>query len=85
MRDLHLTDTEARVYNMLSRYEPDDVKLSVLFRAVARRWPQPTETPRTQQQRIGPHIARLNRKIAATKKRIVPGVSRRSYRITCIL
>lgn len=79
--DLHLTDTETRVYNKLSESAPDDVKFSVLFRAVARRWPQPGEAARQQQQRIGPHISRLNAKLFVSHQRIEPGVARHSYRI----
>ena len=84
MTDPHLSDTESRLYNVLSAALPKDVKVSVLFRCVARRWPQPTEEYRAQQQRIGPHISRINAKLQAKRQRIVPGVSRRSYRLARI-
>lgn len=82
-RGEHFTDVEDRLVNKLSE-TPKDVRFSVLFRAVAGRWPEPTEDHRRQQQRIGPHISRINAKLASRRQRIVPGVLRHTYRLTRI-
>ena len=59
----NLSDTQQKLFNKLSSRR--DVPISVLFRALTGRWPNENETMRHQQQRLGPHITRLNAKIAA--------------------
>lgn len=78
--EVHFSDRENKLYNMLSR-EARDVKMSVLFRAVAGRWPESTESMRMQQQRISPYISRMNKKLEPKRQRVTPGVCRNSYRL----
>lgn len=78
--EVHFSDRESKLYNMLSR-EARDVKMSVLFRAVAGRWPETTESMRVQQQRLGPYISRMNKKLVARRQLVAPGVHRHTYRL----
>ena len=80
--DLPMSDTEARLYNLLSTMR--DVTVSVLFRSVTRRWPGPALSTRRQQMRLGPNIHRLNVKLEREGVKIVPGQRRNSYRLTKI-
>jgi hypothetical protein len=77
---VHFSDREEKLYNMLSR-EPRDVKMSVLFRVIAGRWPESTESVRAQQQRLGPYISRMNKKLVARRQLVAPGVHRHTYRL----
>jgi hypothetical protein len=40
--------------------------------------------PEQIQNYLGPYITRLNRRLAAYKKRVVPGDRKRTYRLTTI-
>ena len=82
MADLHLSDAESRVLNKLEG--SGDVKISVLFRVLRGRWPEPTESPRWQQQQLGSLISRINKKIGAHGHSVVPGARRRTYRLSRI-
>lgn len=76
------SDLEQRLYNKL---RPNgDVAIPTIFRTIFARWPEPSITPRQQQQRISASLWRLNRKLAPHKLRVVPGVKRRSYRLSKI-
>jgi hypothetical protein len=77
--DLNLSDLQARVINKLR--ESGDVKISILFRLIKKRWPEPHESRRVQQQKIGATITRTNRKLEERSLKIVPGERRGTYRL----
>jgi hypothetical protein len=78
----HLSDLQTRVTNKL--HGAGDVKINVLFRLIKRRWPEPHESNRHQQQVIGATITRTNRKLRERGLRIAPGERRGTYRLTKI-
>ena len=85
----NLSDTQQKLFNKLSSRR--DVPISVLFRALTGRWPNENETMRHQQQRLGPHITRLNAKMLCDhgpdKKsylHVLPGEKRNTYRLYVI-
>ena len=78
----HLSDLQTRVINKLRAN--GDVKINVLFRLLKKRWPEPHESQRIQQQKIGMTITRTNRKLRERGLRITPGERRGTYRLTKI-
>lgn len=77
-----LWESERRLLDALRDARNDatpDVSVRRCFRALYERWPEDAMRPRTQQQRVGSSVARINRKIRGA--RIVPGVARRTYRL----
>ena len=82
MNDSLFSPMESRLVNKLM--ERGDIAISVLFRAIKKRWPVEEETNRIQQQHVGAVISRVNRKLRIKKLKIVPGESRTSYRIVKI-
>lgn len=83
-RTLHQVDgslsaTEIKLINKLA--SNGDVRISVLFRTKLGRWPRRDEHNRYQQQVVGAVVSRVNRKIADTGRKIVPGEKRQTYRI----
>ena len=77
-----LSDLQAHLFNKL--VDSGDVKISLIFRVLKRRWPAPHETRREQQQAIGTAITRTNRKLEVHGLKIAPGVRRGTYRLTKI-
>lgn len=60
----------------------EDVAIWTLYSAV---FPQaPTIQPIQQQQKLGPYISRLNRRLRGERIAVVPGVARRTYRLTSL-
>jgi hypothetical protein len=52
-----------------------DVSIDVLFRAVF----GATESERSKQQRLGPYITRLNRRLRASRRKVTPGRLKGTY------
>ena len=59
-----------------------DVKIDVIFAAVYPDWPE--AEPRYKQQRLGPVITRLNRRIAKDRMAVKPGDIKSTYRLTLV-
>ncbi len=76
---MNLSDMQARLFNKLNG--EGEVKISVLFRLIKKRWPEPHEIRRIQQQAIGMAIWRANRKLEDHGLRIAPGEKRGTYRL----
>ena len=79
--DLRLSVSEDAIYRLLRR--SGDVPISRLYRAV-RLGGGASTIVREQQAYLGPFITRLNKKLATQRRRVVPGVARRTYRLTQI-
>ena len=82
MANPHLSDTELRIYNKLCK--SGDVRISVLYRCVSRRWPAVSCSVRSQQMFLGPYFVRLNRKLRPNGFQVAPGVARNTYRLSQI-
>ena len=78
----HLSDLQTKLFNKL--HGNGDVKINVLFRLLKKRWPEPHESHRIQQQKISMPITRTNRKLRERGLRITPGERRGTYRLTKI-
>lgn len=81
MTNTHLPVREARLYRKL--HEPivgADVPVAVLYTYVFDTDEQ--TDPTYMQQRLGPYITRLNRRIKAAGWRVCPGEIKRTYRLT---
>lgn len=61
-----------------------DVPFIQVYRIVCPEDTTPDKKLKNVQQRIGPYISRINRRIGSHKMAIVPGVARRTYRLVCI-
>lgn len=70
-----MSGIEHRIYGKLQG--EGDVAISVLYRAITRRWPLCSS--RTAQMRVGRHLVDLNAKLAPSGWRVVPGTRRRTY------
>jgi hypothetical protein len=88
VREPKLSDTEQRIFDVLSAAKPRrgsrDVPIPTIFRAAFGDTIMLPPLVRTQQQRLGLFFTRMNRKLAPRKLKIEPGLARRSYRLTQI-
>lgn len=75
MDELKLSDREKKIYEMLS-YNADTMIVDI-YGALKPNYPAPTL--REQQQFLGVHITRLNKKLTGGSVR--PGIARGSYRL----
>lgn len=88
--DRHMTSKDYLLYRRFSeKFEMvngtrvyEDLPIRYLYKCCYGAFPQSTMTTREQQMAIGAYISRLNEKLAVFSLRVVPGISRSSYRLT---
>ena len=65
----------AMLYALMPK-DGSDISISSLFDAM-----YPDAEVANEQQRLGPHITRLNRRLKDKKERVITGIGRRTYRL----
>lgn len=73
---------DTAVERLLEVLRPDeDVGIDKLYQAAKGRFDIPLPSSRVQMQYVGAFVTRINARIKGEKKRIEPGVTRRTYRL----